>query len=96
MALVAMCRSAHMLNSMDESKRLNEMSGLAIILSASGMVFWWQHSTPFKSFFTLTPSTPLFAGFEAVGTHGAAMLEGMDSIKIHVEYVPVRASRVYF
>jgi len=33
----------------------------------------------------------LFAGFQAAGTRGAAMLDGVDSIKIHGEYVPVRA-----
>jgi metallo-beta-lactamase family protein len=33
----------------------------------------------------------LFAGFQAAGTRGAAMIAGIDSIKIHGEYVPVRA-----
>jgi len=36
-------------------------------------------------------NTILFAGFQAGGTRGAAMLAGADSIKIHGEYVPVRA-----
>ena len=33
----------------------------------------------------------LFAGFQAAGTRGAAMLAGADSVKIHGQYVPVRA-----
>jgi len=33
----------------------------------------------------------LFAGFQAGGTRGAAMVEGADSVKIHGAYVPVRA-----
>jgi metallo-beta-lactamase family protein len=33
----------------------------------------------------------LFAGFQAGGTRGAAMMAGADSIKIHGQYVPVRA-----
>jgi metallo-beta-lactamase family protein len=33
----------------------------------------------------------LFAGFQAGGTRGAAMVAGADRIKIHGSYVPVRA-----
>jgi metallo-beta-lactamase family protein len=33
----------------------------------------------------------LFAGFQAGGTRGAAMTAGATSVKIHGQYVPVRA-----
>jgi metallo-beta-lactamase family protein len=33
----------------------------------------------------------LFTGFQAAGTRGAAILAGADSVKIHGEYVPIRA-----
>jgi metallo-beta-lactamase family protein len=33
----------------------------------------------------------LFAGFEAAGTRGAAMVSGAEQIKIHGQNVPVRA-----
>ena len=33
----------------------------------------------------------LFAGFQAAGTHGASHAGGADSVKIHGQYVPVRA-----
>ena len=36
-------------------------------------------------------STILFAGFQAAGTRGAAMVAGAETIKIHGEYIPVRA-----
>ena len=36
-------------------------------------------------------NTIIFAGYQAVGTRGAAMLAGADSIKIHGAYVPLRA-----
>jgi metallo-beta-lactamase family protein len=40
-------------------------------------------------------NTILFAGFQAAGTRGAAMIDGAKEIKIHGEYYPVRA-RVEF
>ena len=36
-------------------------------------------------------NTILFAGFQAAGTRGAAMLAGAGEGKIHGSYVPVRA-----
>jgi metallo-beta-lactamase family protein len=33
----------------------------------------------------------LFAGFQAAGTRGEALIHGVDHIKIHGEMVPVRA-----
>jgi metallo-beta-lactamase family protein len=87
----AMCRSAHMVNSVEESKRLNEMSGPAIILSASGMVSGGRVVHHLKAFAPNPNNAILFAGFQAAGTRGAAMLSGVDSIKIHGEYLPVRA-----
>src|SRR4029077_13747229 len=36
-------------------------------------------------------NTILFAGFQAGGTRGAAMVAGATSIKIHGQYLPVRA-----
>ncbi len=42
----------------------------------------------------LPRNTILFVGFQAGGTRGAAMLNGAETIKIHGEYVPVRAEVV--
>ena len=64
----AMCRSAHMVNSVEESKRLNEMSGPAIILSASGMVSGGRVVHHLKAFAPNSNNSILFAGFQAAGT----------------------------
>jgi len=87
----ALCHSAHMVNSVEESQRLNEIAGPVIILSASGMASGGRVVHHLKAFAPQPNNTILFAGFQAAGTRGAAMLDGVDSIKIHGEYVPVRA-----
>ena len=88
----ALCRTAHMVNSIEESKRLNETKGPMIILSASGMASGGRVVHHLKAFAPNPNNTILFVGFQAAGTRGAAMLDGVESIKIHGEYVPVRAA----
>ena len=44
-----------------------------------------------KAFAPDPRNTILFSGFQAGGTRGAAMLQGAKEIKIHGQYVPVRA-----
>lgn len=87
----ALCHTAHMVNSMEASKQLNETKGPMIILSASGMATGGRVVHHLKAFAPNPNNTILFAGFQAAGTRGAAMLDGAESIKIHGEYVPVRA-----
>jgi metallo-beta-lactamase family protein len=87
----ALCRVAHMVNGVEESKRLNLMHGPMIILSASGMATGGRVVHHLKAFAPHANNTILFVGFQAAGTRGAAMLDGAQSIKIHGEYVPVLA-----
>ena len=87
----AMSRTAHMVNSVEESRALNDKKGPMIILSASGMASGGRVVHHLKSFAPHANNTILFVGFQAAGTRGAAMIDGAESIKIHGEYVPVRA-----
>jgi metallo-beta-lactamase family protein len=88
----ALCRTAHMVNSVEESRHLNESKGPMIILSASGMASGGRVVHHLKAFAPKPNNTILFVGFQAAGTRGSAMLDGAKSIKIHGEYVPVRAN----
>lgn len=88
----ALFRTAHMVNSIEQSKALNELKGPMIILSASGMASGGRVVHHLKAFAPKSNNTILFVGFQAAGTRGAAMLDGAESIKIHGEYIPVRAS----
>jgi metallo-beta-lactamase family protein len=87
----AMCAAAKVVNSVEESKALNTRQGPMIIISASGMATGGRVVHHLKAFAPDPRNTILFVGFQAGGTRGAAMLNGAETIKIHGEYVPVRA-----
>lgn len=87
----ALNRTAHIINSVEESRALNQMKGPMIILSASGMASGGRVVHHLKAFAPKSNNTILFAGFQAAGTRGAALVDGVKEIKIHGEYVPVRA-----
>lgn len=91
----ALNRTAHIVNSVEESRALNQMKGPMIILSASGMASGGRVVHHLKAFAPKSNNTILFAGFQAAGTRGAAMVDGAREIKIHGEYYPIRA-RVEF
>jgi metallo-beta-lactamase family protein len=87
----AMSRIARIVNSVEESKRLNRSQGPMIILSASGMATGGRVIHHLKAFVPDPRNTILFTGFQAGGTRGASLIQGAETIKIHGEYIPVRA-----
>ncbi len=62
-----------------------------VIIAASGMATGGRVLHHLKAFASDARNTILFAGFQAGGTRGAAMINGVDAIKIHGEYIPLRA-----
>ncbi len=87
----AMCTVAQPVNTPEESRLLNTRKGPMIIVSASGMATGGRVLHHIKQFAPDARNTLLFAGFQAGGTRGAALVAGAGSVKIHGEYVPVRA-----
>lgn len=87
----AMCRTAHIVNSAEESRSLNNRHGPMIIIAASGMATGGRVVHHLKTFAPDPRNTILFSGFQAGGTRGAAILAGAESVKIHGGYVPIRA-----
>lgn len=87
----AMCSAARIVNSVDESKRLNSLRMPSIIISASGMASGGRVLHHLKAFAPDARNSILFAGFQAAGTRGAAMVAGAQTVKIHGQHVPVRA-----
>ncbi|MEJ8827295.1 MBL fold metallo-hydrolase [Variovorax humicola] len=78
-------------NTIEESKRLNVLTNPAIIVSASGMATGGRVLHHIATYARNARNTILFAGFQAAATRGAAMVAGASSVKIHGEYVPIRA-----
>jgi metallo-beta-lactamase family protein len=87
----ASCAVAHYVRSVEESKALTVNPVPKVIISASGMATGGRILHHLKRYAPDPRNTILFAGFQAGGTRGAAMMAGAKSVKIHGEYVPVRA-----
>jgi metallo-beta-lactamase family protein len=88
------CGIARNTREVEESKAIDRNHVPAIVISASGMATGGRILHHLKVFAPDPKSTVLFAGFQAGGTRGAAMLAGASQIKIHSEHVPVRSEVV--
>lgn len=75
----------------EESRELDTDQTPKVIISASGMATGGRVLHHLKAYVTDARNTVLFAGFQAGGTRGAAMLAGARKIKIHGRYWDVRA-----
>ena len=69
-------RRRPIVNSVDESKRLNELRMPAVIISASGMASGGRVLHHLKAFAPDHRNSILFAGFQAAGTRGASIVGG--------------------
>jgi metallo-beta-lactamase family protein len=76
----------------DESKRLNQLSGPAIIISASGMATGGRILHHLKNRLPHVNSVVLFTGYQSEATLGRQLLEGATSVSIHGDRVQVKAS----
>lgn len=74
----------------DESRLLNDLTGPAIIVSASGMATGGRVLHHIMHMAGNPSNLILFAGFQAPGTRGADMVGGSRSVKIHGEIVNIR------
>jgi len=87
----ALSKEVIIVNTVEESKRLNMLTYPSIIVSASGMATGGRVLHHLKSYAPDAKNTILFVGFQAAGTRGAALVAGAKEVKIHGAYIPVRA-----
>ncbi|MDO8277061.1 MAG: MBL fold metallo-hydrolase, partial [Burkholderiaceae bacterium] len=87
----ALARTAHIVETPDESRELNTRRGPMIIIAASGMATGGRVVHHLAAFAPDARNTILFAGYQAGGTRGATIVGGASSVRIHGADVPVRA-----
>jgi metallo-beta-lactamase family protein len=87
----AVCGSARIVSSVEESVELNADPLPKVIIAASGMATGGRVLHHLASFAPQSRNAIVFVGFQAGGTRGAAMVAGASTVKIFGEYVPVRA-----
>jgi metallo-beta-lactamase family protein len=85
------CGIATYTRDVEASKQIDRDSMPKIVISASGMVTGGRILHHLKHYAPDHRNTILLAGFQAGGTRGAALRDGAKEVKIHGEYVPVRA-----
>ena len=73
------------------SKALTQQGGSSIIISASGMATGGRVLHHLAQYLPDPESVVVFVGYQAAGTRGARLQHGESEIKIHGEFVPVRA-----
>lgn len=87
----AMCRSAILTKTPEQSRAINEAPGPKIIISASGMASGGRVLHHLRHYLPDDKNTIILVGFQAAGTRGRSLAEGASEIKIFGEYVKVNA-----
>lgn len=75
----------------EDSKQIANQRGPHIIIAGSGMATGGRILHHFKHWLGDHRATVLFAGHQAGGTRGAKMLGGCERLKLHGEWLDVRA-----
>ncbi|MEP7074777.1 MAG: MBL fold metallo-hydrolase [Acidobacteriota bacterium] len=77
-------------SSRDESKRLNEMHGARIIISASGMLSGGRVLHHAIRVLPNDNATIIFVGYQAAGTTGRRVQDGEREVRIMKHWIPVK------
>lgn len=80
----------HELRTVDASKSINKPTSPCIIISASGMATGGRVVHHLEMMLPNPKHTVLMVGFQAAGTRGRALVDGVPSLKMYGQYVPVR------
>jgi len=84
-------RTLHIMRSVEDSKKINDVKTPAIIISASGMATGGRVLHHLAQRLPDARNAVLLAGFQAEGTRGRSLEEGAITLRIHGQDVPVRA-----
>ena len=81
----------HLTPTVAESKAIKEVDGPCVIISASGMCTAGRIKHHLKNNIADSRNTILFVGYQAAGTLGRLMQDGVSPVKIFGDWYPVRA-----
>lgn len=87
----AMCNTINFVNHVDDSKALTDIRFPHIIIACSGMATGGRVLHHLKDRLEDHRTTVLFTGYQAGGTRGAKMLQGVETVKIHGQWIRNRA-----
>ncbi|MBK7892788.1 MAG: MBL fold metallo-hydrolase [Bdellovibrionales bacterium] len=90
----AVCGTARVVKTQEESIHINELTSPMIVVAASGMATGGRILHHLKAFAGDPRNSVVFAGFQVGGTRGDLMVRGSEEIKIHGQMWPVRAEVV--
>ena len=80
-----------MVQTADESKAINHISGTVMIIAGSGMCTGGRIKHHLVTNISRRESTILFVGYQAVGTLGKQIVDGAKNVRILGQHYPVRA-----
>lgn len=93
-ACAAMCELPEYTATAEQSKAIDRATTPSIIIAASGMATGGRVLHHLRRFLPDPRSTVLLVGYQPAGTRGRLLAEGTDEVKIHGQYVQVRAKIV--
>ena len=80
-----------MIQTIDESKAINHISGTIMVIAGSGMCTGGRIKHHLVTNISRRESTILFVGYQAIGTLGRLIVDGARKVRILGQYYPVRA-----
>jgi metallo-beta-lactamase family protein len=80
-----------MVETVEESKRLNDLKGTYMIIAGSGMVNGGRIKHHLANNIFKPETTVMFVGYQAAGTLGKLILDGARHVRIHGVQYPVHA-----
>ena len=89
------CPCLKLTRTAEESKAINNIKGTVIIISGSGMCTGGRIKHHLVNNISRPDSTILFVGFQAIGTLGRQIVDGVEEVRILGQHYPVRARIVY-